>query len=52
MQTWLANPGVLALGGSWLTPQDIIAAQNWEEITRRASAARALADEVRSASEK
>jgi len=34
---YLADPSIAALGGSWLTPRDLIAARNWQEITRRAS---------------
>jgi 2-dehydro-3-deoxyphosphogluconate aldolase/(4S)-4-hydroxy-2-oxoglutarate aldolase len=34
---------VLAVGGSWLTPDDAIAAQDWDRITALARAASALA---------
>jgi 2-dehydro-3-deoxyphosphogluconate aldolase/(4S)-4-hydroxy-2-oxoglutarate aldolase len=44
MTSWLRNPGVFAVGGSWLTPQDAIQSRNWEEITRRAMEARRIAD--------
>ena len=47
METWLKNPAVFALGGSWLTPQDVIKAENWAEVTRRAQVARKIADSVR-----
>lgn len=36
---YLALPNVLAVGGSWLTPRDRIAAQDWGGITRLAQAA-------------
>lgn len=39
---WLKEPAVLAVGGSWIAPPDLIRAQNWNEITRRAKAAAAL----------
>ena len=39
---WLKEPAVLAVGGSWIAPPDLIRAQNWAEITRRAKAAAAL----------
>lgn len=39
---WLKEPAVLAVGGSWIAPPDLIRAQNWDEITRRAKAAAAL----------
>ncbi len=46
MASWLRNPGVFAVGGSWLTPKDVIQEQNWAEITRLATEARAAADAV------
>jgi 2-dehydro-3-deoxyphosphogluconate aldolase/(4S)-4-hydroxy-2-oxoglutarate aldolase len=33
---WLALPNVLAVGGSWLTPQGEIRAGNWAALTARA----------------
>jgi 2-dehydro-3-deoxyphosphogluconate aldolase / (4S)-4-hydroxy-2-oxoglutarate aldolase len=33
---WLAQPNVVALGGSWLTPASDIRAGNWDAITGRA----------------
>jgi 2-dehydro-3-deoxyphosphogluconate aldolase/(4S)-4-hydroxy-2-oxoglutarate aldolase len=41
--SYLALPNVLAVGGSWLTPDDAIAAQDWDRITALARAASALA---------
>jgi len=46
MTAWLSDPGVVAVGGSWLTPKDMIRNQNWGEITRRASQARKIADTI------
>ncbi len=46
MEIWLKNPAVFALGGSWLTPKDVIQAENWAEVTRRAQTAREIADRV------
>ena len=46
MEIWLKNPGVFALGGSWLTPKDVIQSENWAEVTQRAKAARSIADRV------
>jgi 2-dehydro-3-deoxyphosphogluconate aldolase/(4S)-4-hydroxy-2-oxoglutarate aldolase len=46
--TYLADPLVVAVGGSWLAPQDLIQQQNWPEITRRAQQARQIADRTRS----
>lgn len=44
--SWLSNDGVLAVGGSWLTPKDLIRDGNWTEITRLAAAARETADQA------
>ena len=40
---YLAQPNVLAVGGSWLTPADALAAQDWARITQLAREASALA---------
>ncbi len=34
---WLAEPNVVAVGGSWLTPAVDVAASRWDEIRERAS---------------
>ena len=39
---YLALPNVKVCGGSWLTPEDAIAAQDWPRITRLAHEAGAL----------
>ena len=44
LRDWLIHPGVFAVGGSWLAPPDVVRARDWPEITRRAAAARAVAD--------
>lgn len=36
---YLAIPSVIAVGGTWLAPPDLIAAGNWPEITRRTTTA-------------
>ncbi|BEV72550.1 MULTISPECIES: bifunctional 4-hydroxy-2-oxoglutarate aldolase/2-dehydro-3-deoxy-phosphogluconate aldolase [unclassified Paludibacterium] len=36
---YLALPNVLAVGGSWLTPSDALAARDWDRITELARAA-------------
>lgn len=46
MRSWLENPGVFAVGGSWLTPKESIRNRDWDEITRRARQARSIADSV------
>lgn len=33
---WLAEPNVVAVGGSWLTPASEVEAGNWDAITARA----------------
>jgi 2-dehydro-3-deoxyphosphogluconate aldolase/(4S)-4-hydroxy-2-oxoglutarate aldolase len=33
---------VLAIGGSWIASKDLINAQNWKEITKRAREAKAV----------
>jgi 2-dehydro-3-deoxyphosphogluconate aldolase/(4S)-4-hydroxy-2-oxoglutarate aldolase len=38
-RTWLAEPNVVAVGGSWLAPTADIAAGRWDAITARAKAA-------------
>lgn len=34
---WLALPNVAAVGGTWLTPKDVVEAQDWERITQIAA---------------
>ena len=40
---WLALPNIVCVGGSWVAPSDLIAQADFDEITRRARAAAALA---------
>ena len=44
---YLAVPSVFACGGSWLTPKEAIDAGNYDEITRLAAAAVAIARQAR-----
>jgi 2-dehydro-3-deoxyphosphogluconate aldolase/(4S)-4-hydroxy-2-oxoglutarate aldolase len=39
---YLAQPNVVCVGGSWLTPRDLVARQDWDALTRLAEAATAL----------
>lgn len=39
---YLALPNVVCVGGSWLTPQNLVAARDWRAIERLASEAAAL----------
>ncbi len=41
---WLAQPNVVAVGGSWLTPASEIAAGHWETIRARAARTRERLD--------
>ena len=46
MSDWLNNAGVFAIGGSWLTPAEIIRSEDWGQVTQRANEARVIADSV------
>jgi 2-dehydro-3-deoxyphosphogluconate aldolase/(4S)-4-hydroxy-2-oxoglutarate aldolase len=48
MSTYLSNPHVAAVGGSWLAPRDLIDGQKWTEITRRAREARQIVETLSS----
>ena len=52
MADYLSDPLILGVGGSWLAPRDLIAAEQWSSITERAAAARNTADQVRKESSK
>ncbi len=41
---YLAMPNVGCVGGSWLTPADVVDSQDWPRISSLAAAARELAD--------
>jgi 2-dehydro-3-deoxyphosphogluconate aldolase/(4S)-4-hydroxy-2-oxoglutarate aldolase len=43
MGDYLASPNVGCVGGSWLTPADVVARQDWAAITELARTARELA---------
>jgi 2-dehydro-3-deoxyphosphogluconate aldolase / (4S)-4-hydroxy-2-oxoglutarate aldolase len=44
---YLADPLVLAVGGSWLAPRDVIRRGDWQAVTDAAAAARKVLDQVR-----
>jgi 2-dehydro-3-deoxyphosphogluconate aldolase/(4S)-4-hydroxy-2-oxoglutarate aldolase len=44
---YLANPAVLAVGGTWMVAPDLLATGQWDEVTRRSRAAVALVTEAR-----
>jgi 2-dehydro-3-deoxyphosphogluconate aldolase/(4S)-4-hydroxy-2-oxoglutarate aldolase len=35
LSSYLSMPAVLGVGGSWLAPRDVVAAGDWDEVTRR-----------------
>ena len=39
---YLALPNVACVGGSWMATSDLVEAENWAEIEKRASEAAAL----------
>lgn len=47
LAAYLGDPLVLAVGGSWLAPRDLIAAGDWQAITDRAAEASRIAREAR-----
>lgn len=46
-ETWLREPAVTALGGSWLAPRDLIQKRDWATITATARLAAEMAARVR-----
>jgi 2-dehydro-3-deoxyphosphogluconate aldolase / (4S)-4-hydroxy-2-oxoglutarate aldolase len=49
MSSYLGDPIVPAIGGSWLATRQAIQAEDWETITKNAAEARKIVDELRSA---
>lgn len=47
LSDYLADPSILAVGGSWLAPRHLIAAEDWQTVRRNATEARTLADRTR-----
>lgn len=47
MASYLAEPNVAALGGSWLAPRDLIQAGAWDQITALAAGAREIIQSIR-----
>lgn len=50
MRSYLENPMVGALGGSWIAPRELIAAEQWDHIEANAKAAVEAVQTVRSGS--
>jgi 2-dehydro-3-deoxyphosphogluconate aldolase/(4S)-4-hydroxy-2-oxoglutarate aldolase len=47
LAAYASMPQVLAIGGSWIASKDLIKEGNWDEITRRAKAAKHIWDTTR-----
>jgi 2-dehydro-3-deoxyphosphogluconate aldolase/(4S)-4-hydroxy-2-oxoglutarate aldolase len=47
LESYLRDPDVLAVGGSWLAKKDTIDAERWDEITKAAREASAIVEKVR-----
>ena len=45
MSAFLKQPNVAMVGGSWLTPVDVVEKGNWSEITRLAREASVIAND-------
>jgi 2-dehydro-3-deoxyphosphogluconate aldolase/(4S)-4-hydroxy-2-oxoglutarate aldolase len=48
-ETYLVEPSVLALGGSWLAPRDLVRARDWAGLTTLAREASELVSRARAA---
>lgn len=46
-ESYLKEPAVIALGGSWIAPRELIAGGNWGLIRENARAVRQLVDSIR-----
>jgi 2-dehydro-3-deoxyphosphogluconate aldolase/(4S)-4-hydroxy-2-oxoglutarate aldolase len=47
LKAYLENEAVLAVGGSWLAPRDMVNAKNWDQISRNCEEAMDIVHEVR-----
>ena len=46
---FLALPNVFVVGGSWLTPANLVKSQQWTQISELAAAATAIARQIKTA---
>ncbi|MGI9255970.1 MAG: bifunctional 4-hydroxy-2-oxoglutarate aldolase/2-dehydro-3-deoxy-phosphogluconate aldolase [Salinispira sp.] len=46
LKDWLAYPPVIAVGGSWLAPHELIIHEQWDQIEQRARKARHICDRI------
>jgi 2-dehydro-3-deoxyphosphogluconate aldolase/(4S)-4-hydroxy-2-oxoglutarate aldolase len=49
LASYLACPTVIAVGGTWIAPKEVVAAGDWQEIQRRARSAREIVTKTRTA---
>jgi 2-dehydro-3-deoxyphosphogluconate aldolase/(4S)-4-hydroxy-2-oxoglutarate aldolase len=47
LESYLRSPLVMAVGGSWLAPRDLIRAEDWKAISHRAAQAKQIVNRVR-----
>jgi 2-dehydro-3-deoxyphosphogluconate aldolase/(4S)-4-hydroxy-2-oxoglutarate aldolase len=47
LRAYLENEAVLAVGGSWLAPRDLVNGKNWDQISRNCEEAARIVREVR-----
>jgi len=47
LPSYLKDPDVIAVGGSWLAKKDMIDSERWDEITAAAREARTIAQSIR-----
>jgi 2-dehydro-3-deoxyphosphogluconate aldolase/(4S)-4-hydroxy-2-oxoglutarate aldolase len=47
MITYLADPAVPAIGGSWIAPRKLIQREDWAAITANAAQSRRMIDDLR-----
>jgi 2-dehydro-3-deoxyphosphogluconate aldolase/(4S)-4-hydroxy-2-oxoglutarate aldolase len=43
VRRYLASPAVLAVGGTWIAPRDMLAAGDWERVRERCELAARIA---------
>jgi 2-dehydro-3-deoxyphosphogluconate aldolase/(4S)-4-hydroxy-2-oxoglutarate aldolase len=47
LKAYLENESVLAVGGSWLAPRDLIKGKNWDQISRNCEEAMNIVHQIR-----
>jgi 2-dehydro-3-deoxyphosphogluconate aldolase/(4S)-4-hydroxy-2-oxoglutarate aldolase len=46
IDTYLSDPSILAVGGSWIAKRDMINEKNWDQITKNAAEARQIIEKI------